>query len=177
MFFARSDGLLDQWISCTIHWFTSSSPDGERRQTHVSCEQNAFPVCCRNKLRNFTTNQESYSQNTWRRWRSSVWKFKQVKLCLFDLNLSIKPVKKFFVYKRKLSLSLALLYLGDLFINTPLKTKINNLFYRMILNTKTIHNSFWRNFPARAKQTPPKVLFVAKKKRRPRPFGHRAPKL
>ena len=61
---------------------------------------------------------------------------------LFDLNLSIKPVKKFFVYKCKLSLSLALLYLGDLFINTPLKTKINNLFYRMILNTKIIHNSF-----------------------------------
>ena len=47
----------------------------------------------------------------------------------------------------------------------------------MILNIKGIHNSFWRNFPARAKQTPSKVLFVAKKKRRPRPFGHRAPKL
>ena len=41
----------------------------------------------------------------------------------------------------------------------------------MILNTKRIHNSFWRNFPARAKQTPSKVLFVAKKKRRPRPYG------
>ena len=65
----------------------------------------------------------------------------QVKLCLFDLNLSIKPVKKFFVYKCKLSLSLALLYLVDLFIN-KLKTKFNNLFYRMILNTKRIHNSF-----------------------------------
>ena len=37
----------------------------------------------------------------------------------------------------------------------------------MILNTKRIHNSFWRNFSARAKQTPSKVLFVAKKKRRP----------
>ena len=47
----------------------------------------------------------------------------------------------------------------------------------MILNTKRIHNSFWRNFPARAIQTPSKVLFVAKKKRWPRPFGHRAPKL
>ena len=34
----------------------------------------------------------------------------------------------------------------------------------MILNTKRIHNSFWRHFPARAKQTPSKVLFVAKKK-------------
>ena len=47
----------------------------------------------------------------------------------------------------------------------------------MILNTKRIHNSFWRNFPARAKQMPSKVLFVGKKKRRPRPFGHYAPKL
>ena len=59
----------------------------------------------------------------------------------FDLDLSIKPVKKFFVYKCKLSLSLALLYLVDLFIN-KLKTKFNNLFYRIILNTKRIHNSF-----------------------------------
>ena len=47
----------------------------------------------------------------------------------------------------------------------------------MILNKKTIHKSFWRNFPARAKQMLSKVLFVGKKKRRPRPFGHCAPKL
>ena len=36
------------------------------------------------------------------RFRSS----EQVKLCLFDLNLSMKPVKKCFVYKWKLSLGL-----------------------------------------------------------------------
>ena len=47
----------------------------------------------------------------------------------------------------------------------------------MILNTKRIHNSFWRNFPARAKQIPSKVLFVDKKKRRPRPFGQRELKI
>ena len=47
----------------------------------------------------------------------------------------------------------------------------------MILNTKRNHNSFWRNFPARAKQMPWKVLIVGKKKRRPRPPGHYAPKL
>ena len=35
--------------------------------------------------------------------------FKGVKLCLFDLNLSMKLVKRFFVYKCKLSVSLALL--------------------------------------------------------------------
>ena len=77
-------------------------------------------------------------------------------------------MKTFFVYKCKLNLSLALLYLVDLFTN-KLKTKFNNIFYRIILNTNRIHNSFWRNFPARAKQTPSKVLFVVKKKRRPRP--------
>ena len=44
------------------------------------------------------------------------------------------------VDKYKLSLSLALLYLVDLFLN-KLKTKFNNLFYRMVLNTKRIHNS------------------------------------
>ena len=71
--------------------------------------------------------------------------------------------------------SLALLYLVDLFIN-KLKTQFNNLFYRIILNINRIHNSFWRNFPATAKQTPSKVLFVANKKGQPRPFGHRAPK-
>ena len=45
---------------------------------------------------------------------------------------------KDFVYKYKLSLlkiSLALLYLVDLFIN-KLKTKFDTLFYRMVLNTK-----------------------------------------
>ena len=57
--------------------FTDSPPvpPSERHQTRVGCEQNAFPVCCRNKLRNFTTNQASYFRNTWRRWRSSVWEF------------------------------------------------------------------------------------------------------
>ena len=38
--------------------------------------------------------------------------------------------KKLFAYKCKLSLGLALLYLVDLFIS-KLKTKFNNLFYRI----------------------------------------------
>ena len=98
------------------------------------------------------------------------------KTLTFDLNLSIKPAKNFFVYKCKLSLSFALLYLVELFINKR-KTKFNNLFYKMILNTKRIHNSFSGNFPARAKQMPSKVLFVGRKKELLRPFGHFAPKL
>ena len=43
----------------------------------------------------------------------------QVKLCLFDLKLTMKVVKRFFVYKCKFSL--ALLHLADMFIN-KLKT-------------------------------------------------------
>ena len=54
----------------------------------------------------------------------------------------MKPVKKFFVYKCKLSPQLVL-----------------------------------RKFPRKAKQRPLKVLFVGKKKRRPQPYGHCAPKL
>ena len=54
---------------------------------------------------------------------------------------SMKPVKKFFVYKFKLSLSLALLYLVDFFINKP-KTKFNNLFYRMILITTRRYGAY-----------------------------------
>ena len=88
----------------------------------------------------------------------------------------MKPVKNFFVCKCKLSSSLALLYLVDLFIN-KLKTRFNNLFYEMILNTKRINKSFSRNFPARAKQIASKVLFVGNKKRRPRPFVHCPSKL
>ena len=33
----------------------------------------------------------------------------------------------------------------------------------MVLNIKKIHNSFWRNFPGRAKQMPSTVIFVGKK--------------
>ena len=86
----------------------------------------------------------------------------------------MKLVKQFFVYKCKLSL--ALLYLADMFIN-KLKTKFNSLLYRMVLNTKRIHNSCLRNFPARGKQMLSKVLFVSKKTRWPRPFGHCAHKI
>ena len=44
------------------------------RSLRLAARHAAFPVCCRNKQRNFTTNQASCSRNT-RRWRSSVWKF------------------------------------------------------------------------------------------------------
>ena len=70
--------IIKVWLatqSVNILHYSPPVPSSERRQPRVSCEQNAFPVCCRNKLSNFTTNQASYSWNTWRRWRSLVWKF------------------------------------------------------------------------------------------------------
>ena len=66
------------------------------------------------------------------------------KVLSFLLEFIDKTGEKVFGYKintKKLSLSLVLLYLVDLFISKR-KTKFNNLFYRMILNTKRIHNSF-----------------------------------
>ena len=93
----------------------------------------------------------------------------------FFLNLSMKPVIKFFAYKCKLSLSLASLYLIDLFIN-KLKTKFKS-FLQNYFKYKKNSQLLLKKFPARAKQMPSKVLFVSKKKRRPRPFGHCAPKL
>ena len=46
--------------------FTDSPPvpPSKRRQTRVSHEQNGFPVCCRNKQRNFINNHASCSKNT-----------------------------------------------------------------------------------------------------------------
>ena len=48
----------------------------------------------------------------------------------------------------------------------------------MILSTKRIHNSFWRNLPARAKKCLQKSYnFGGKKKQWLRPFGNCATKL
>ena len=70
-----------------------------------------------------------------------VEKFYGLKFCVFDLNSSIKPVEKVLFTRCKFSLSLALLYLVYL-VKNKLKTKFDNIFYRMILNTRRIHNSF-----------------------------------
>ena len=42
--------------NCYLFSDSPPVPPSERHQTRVSFEQNAFPVCCRNKKRNFTTN-------------------------------------------------------------------------------------------------------------------------
>ena len=140
----RALWLATQSVNILHYRFTDSPP-----VPHVRCEQHAFSVCCCNKQRNFTTNQASCSRNTRRKWRSSVWKFYQVDLCLFDSNVSIRPVKKFFVCKYKLSFSLALLYLVDLFIN-KLKTKFNNLFLQNDFKYKKNSQLLLKKFPRKS---------------------------
>ena len=58
-------------------------------------------------------------------------------------------MKKFFVYKCKLSLSLALLYLVDLFIN-KLKTKFHNLFLQNDFNYKKNSQLLLKKFPRKS---------------------------
>ena len=66
--------ILKQWIVffCTLIGYSMSEhpalftdslpvPPSKRHQTHVSCEQNPFPLCCHNKQKNFTNNHASCS--------------------------------------------------------------------------------------------------------------------
>ena len=110
-----------------------------RRQTRVSYEHNRFPVLyCRNKQRNFTNNQTSCYRNTRRRWRNSVWKFKQVKLWLEFMIIHETSEKVFLLCK----LSLAFLYLlAVMFIKRGLKLHLIG-FYRMVSDTKRITTPF-----------------------------------
>ena len=152
MFFARSDWRLNWWLSCTIHWFTSSSSE---RATPNSCKLRAK---CLSRCAALT-NKEIWQliKQLFPKYTKKMTKFGLEVLTGKALSFWLDFLTWIVVYKCKLSLSLALLYLVDLFIN-KLKTKFNNLFYRIILNTNRIHNSFWRNFPARAKQTPSKFF-------------------
>ena len=46
--------------------FTDSplAPPSERHQTRLNCEQNGFLVCCRNKQRNFTNDNDNNAVTT-----------------------------------------------------------------------------------------------------------------
>ena len=68
--------------------FTSQRP-----QTRVSYEQKAFRFAA-------VTSEEAVPDKT-----KKAMNFYRQNVCLFNLNLSIKPVKKFLVYKCKLSLT------------------------------------------------------------------------
>ena len=81
----------------------------------------------------------------------------------------MKPVKKFFVYKCKISL--ALRYLTDMFIN-KLKTKFNSFlfFIEWFQIQKVFTTPFKDIFPQELNKFLQKVYLSAKKTRQP--FGH-----
>ena len=117
------------------------------RQTRVSYEHNSFPVLyCWNKQRNFTNNQTSCYRNTWRRWRNSVWKFKQVKRWR---EFSHETREKFFCLMQLEScVSLFTSCYSSCYVH---KTRLKTTFNRFLQNGfrhKKNHDSFWRKFPA-----------------------------
>ena len=67
----------------------------------------------------------------------------------FWLEFINKTGKKGFYFQMQISLSLALLYLVDLFVN-KLKTKFNDLFYRMILITKKNSQLLLKKLPRKS---------------------------
>ena len=66
--------------------------------------------------------------------------FYQVKLWLFDLKFIDETGEKVFCLQMQIKSCVTL------FIN-KLKTKFNSFFYRIVLSTKRIHNSFLKKFP------------------------------
>ena len=117
MFFVCSDWLLNLELSAV---FTASPPVplSKQRQTCVSKMASRFAAVTKKEISQII--------------KQAVLKIhEESDISRFDLNLSMKPVKKFFVCKCKLSLSLAFLYLAELFIN-KLKTKFNSFFYNEV---------------------------------------------
>ena len=71
----------------------------ERRQTRVSYEQNGFPGATLTNEEMSLIIEEAVNEK-----REEGDKIRFGKVFLFNLNLSMKPVKKFLVYKGKLRL-------------------------------------------------------------------------
>ena len=84
--------------------------------------------------------------------------------CQFNLNVSMKLLKTFFVYKYKLSI--ALLYLADMFINKH-KTKLNVLFTERFWIQTEFTTLFEGMSPQDLSKCPQKFYFVGKKTWRP----------
>ena len=80
----------------------------------------------------------------------------------FSLEFIDKTGEKVFVYKCKLSLSVALLYLVDLFIN-KLKTNFIIFFYRMILTSKEFTTPFEEISPQELNKCLQKFYLSARK--------------
>ena len=143
MFFAHSDWLLNLRMSIHAVLFPDSPPvpPSERRQTRAH-EQNGLPrfAAVANKVISQIIKQFKLMPKY-----TKVTKFGLQVTCVVGPRKNghargrRKPVKKFFVYKYKLSL--ALLYLADMFINklNGRESRLNSFFFnRIVLNTKRI---------------------------------------
>ena len=134
MFFAHSDWLLNLRISIHAVLFTDSPPvpPSERRQTLASHEQNGLPrfAAVANKVISEIIKQSKLMPKY-----TKVTKFGLEVTCVVGPRKNgrargrKKPVKKFFVYKYKLSR--ALLYLADMFINklNGRQSRLNSPFF------------------------------------------------
>ena len=133
------------------------------RQTRASSEQNGFLIWYRNKRRNLKNKQRSCSQQhihvkgdkiRFGRFTGKTFN------CQFNLNVSMKLLKTFFVYKCELSI--ASLYLADMFINRH-KTKLNGLFTERFWIQKEFTTLFEGMSPQELSKCPRKFYFVGKK--------------
>ena len=119
--------------------FTDSPPvpPSERRLTRVSYERNGFPAS--KLLPRYTKKKTKFGLEVLTGKALSFW-----------LKFIDETGEKVFCLQCKLSrLSLALVYVVDLFIN-KLNTEFNNLFYRMFFSTKRNHNAFLKKFPCKS---------------------------
>ena len=135
-------------------------------QTRTSYEQNGFSVWYRNKRRNLKNIQGSCSQQMHeKRDKIRFGRFTgEAFNSQFNLNVSIKLLKTFFVYKCKLSL--ALIYLADMFINKH-KSKLNGLFTEQFWKQKEFTTFFEGMSTQELNKCPRKFYFVATKTWRP----------
>ena len=161
-------------------WLATQPPDIQcyslillqllRRQTRVSYEHNSFPVLyCRNKQRNLQILTNNQAAVTEIHEEGDEIRFGSLTRWSFDLNSSMKPLKKFFVMQIQSCVSL---FTSCHVHKKRLKTTFNRFLQNGFKHKKN-HDCFWRNFPARKSLTnamPSKILFVCQKTRRP--FGH-----
>ena len=132
-------------------------------QTRASYEQNGFSVWYCNKRRNLKNKHGSCSQHIHEK-SDKIWFGRFTGDAFnsqFNLNVSMKLLKTFFVYKCKLSL--ALLYLADMFINKH-KSKLNGFFTERFWIEKEFTTFFDGMSPQELNKCPDaKFYFVAKK--------------
>ena len=131
----RSLWLATQSVNIRHYWFTSSSSERatpNSRKLRAKCLPGLLPK----QTKKFHNSSSKLFPKCTKKVTKFGWEVLTSKDLSFWLEFIDKTGKKFFVYKCKLSLSLALLYFVDLLVN-KLKTKFNNLFYQA--NSEKVH--------------------------------------